>query len=227
MPPKNRLVETIKSDETRDLLADGTDTVIDVLSESEVASQIPFAGLVVKTYQASKSIRERMQIKKLAKFLEYPSQMSEAEKNKFAAQFENVDKEEEFGEQMLVLIDKADDAEKPKIIGRLLAARVKGHFDQNTFMRLCKMVDRAFVEDFRHLRVLRNGENHMADEDVEQSLRSSGFLRQINNTDTAIISGVPVGPGGFKLTQYGRWLVDLGLSDGPIPSPEKERTHFS
>lgn len=221
-PKRTGLVETIKSEQTHELLANGADALIDTLSDSDIVGNIPFVGTVLNTYQAAQDIRERMLVKKLAKFLEYPSQMTIEEKLKFSTAFEDPSKEEEFGEQMLVLIEQAEDTEKPKIIGRLLVARVKGHFDQNTFMRLCKMVNRAFVEDFRHLTVLRKGENHNADEDVEQSLRASGFLRQENNIDTAVITGVPTGPAPFKLTQYGRWLVDLGLSQGPIPDPGKK-----
>lgn len=217
---KTWLVETIKSDKTRDLIAEGTDTVIDVLSDSDVIGNVPIAGWAAKTYQALEGTLERRRIKKLENFLVYPSQMTPDEKSKFSSQFEDPNQEEEFGEQMLVLIEQAEDTVKPKIIGRLLVARVKGHFDQNTFMRLCKMVDRAFVEDFHHLSVLRKRENHMADEDIEQSLSSSGFLRFVKNPNDALLVSNLSKSGSIVLTQYGKWLVDLGLSEGPIPTPE-------
>jgi len=226
---KTALIESIKSDEARELLANGADAVIDALSDSDIASSIPFVGTVLKAYQAAQGIRERMLVKKLAKFLEHPSQMSEEEKQRFASEFENTSKEEEFGEQMLMLIEQSEDLVKPRIIGRLLVAHVKGHFDLTTFMRLCKMVDRAFTEDFQYLKMLRIGDNHRPNEDVEQSLNSSGFLRPANNNEGAILSGVPITYETYRLTQYGKWLVDLGLSEGsvPIPTPDTPNTLFS
>lgn len=229
MPPtKNGLVETIKADETRDLLAEGTAAVIDALSDPEFTGQIPVAGLVAKTYQASKSIRERMRIKKLAKFLEYSSQMSEEEKNKFAAQFENADKEEEFGEQVLVLIEQAEETEKPKIIGKLLVAHAKGHYDLPTYMRLSKMVSRAFIEDFQYLENMRHNSPQQKDSNIEQGLYLAGFLR-LSGFDEGEISDSESSNEDiiYEITIYGKWLVDLGLSEDSIPVPEVPIELFS
>ncbi|MYL25012.1 hypothetical protein GLV89_14630 [Halomonas alkaliantarctica] len=229
MPPRRTaLIESIKSGETRELLASGADAVIDVMSDSDIAGSIPFVGSVLKTYQAAQDIRDRMLIKKLAKFLEHPSQMSEKEKQKLSSEFENTEKEEGFGEQMLVLIEQSEDTEKPKIIGRLLVAHAKDHFDLTTFMRLCKMVNRAFVEDFGYLEKFNGNSHQRKNPDVEQSLHSAGFLRLKASNSTVFIEGLPANTNeGYEITQYGRWLVDLGLSEGPIPPPETPNTLFS
>ncbi|MDX1766284.1 MAG: hypothetical protein R3313_05020 [Candidatus Saccharimonadales bacterium] len=220
MPSKRtRLVETIKSEQTQELLANGADALIDTLSDSDIVGNIPFVGTVLKTYQAAQGIRERMLVKKLANFLKYPSQMTEEEKLKFSTEFEDPSKEEEFGEQMLMLIEQSEDTEKPKIIGRLLVAHVKGHFDRPTFMRLCKMIDRAYVEDFTYLaRMGKN--NNRYDGDVEQSLFSAGFLRMDTSNVGINVGGITInGDTRYVRTNYGTWVVRLGITKGSIPAP--------
>lgn len=178
MPPNRiELVETIKSEQTHELLASGADALIDTLSDSDIVGNIPFVGSALKTYQAAQAIRERMRVKKLVKFLEYPSQMTEEEKLKFSSQFEDPAKEEEFGEQMLMVIEQAEDTEKPKIIGKLLLAHAKDHFDLSTLMRLSKMVSRAFLEDFQYLENIYHQVHQTKDSNIEQSLYLTGFLR--------------------------------------------------
>lgn len=64
MPPKRTgLVETIKSEQTHELLANGADALIDTFSASHIVGNIPFVGNVLKTYQAIRGIRERMLVK--------------------------------------------------------------------------------------------------------------------------------------------------------------------
>lgn len=216
MPTKRtELVETIKSEQTHELLANGADALIDTLSDSDIVGNIPFVGSALKTYQATQAIRERMRVKKLAKFLEYPSQMSEEEKLKFSSQFEDTSKEEEFGEQMLVLIEQAEDTEKPTILGKLLVAHVRGHFDYTALMRMSKMVNRAFTEDLYQLKNL-NDKNLIknADVDIANSLLANSFLREkIHLSRTVITNGRPNETrDGYELTDYGQWVLRFGMT---------------
>ncbi|NVE91549.1 hypothetical protein [Vreelandella titanicae] len=221
MPSKKTgLVETIKSEQTHELLANGADALIDTLSDSDIVGNIPFVGTVLKTYQAAQGIRERMLVKKLAKFLEYPSQMTEEEKLKFSSQFEDTSKEEEFGEQILVLLEKSEDTEKPRIIGRILVAHARGHFDYSTFMRISKMVNRAFTEDFDYLKKIEDA-SQPSNADIENSLYSSGFLRQKSSEKFVFHQGMPVNTDeGYELTDYGQWMIKFGLTTEPIPPSE-------
>lgn len=216
-PKKTWLVETIKSDQAYELFASGADAAIDALSDSDIASSIPFVGTALKTYQAAQVIRERMLLKKLANFLEHPSQMSPEEKLKFSSQFDDPSKEEEFGEMILVLIEQAEDVGKPKIIGKLLVAHVKGHFDLTTYMRLCKMINRAFTEDLIYLSRMGKVETSR-DRDIEHSLYSAGFL-SIDSFDLGELSGGMTTNNeiGYTKTTYGKWVSKIGLSEEPIP----------
>ncbi len=221
------LVETIKADETRELFTDGIDVALGAIFESDFLSQVPFAGMAVKSYQAAKVIQERMLIKKLAKFLYYPSQMSEAEKRKFSAQFEDAEKEEEFGEQMLVLIDQSEDTIKPEIIGKLIHAHAKGHFDLAALMRLSKMVTRSFAEDLDYLKNM-DGQHQRRDSDIEHSLNTVGFLR-LKAYEYGQMGESEIAPSdiGYEKTVYGTWVTELGLIEGPPPDPEEPNTLFS
>lgn len=146
--------------------------------------------------------------------------MSQEEKLKFSSQFENTSKEEEFGEQMLMLIEQAEDTEKPRIIGRLIVAYVKGHFDRPTLMRLCKMVDRAFYEDLCYLKKHCKNSQRIIDSAIEQNLISIGFLAALypkgypNTNGHLLYDDSP-----NVVTEYGDWVVTLGMPKRAIPDP--------
>lgn len=221
---KTWLVETIKSDQTHELLADGMDSFIGALTDSEVLGNLPFAGTVFKTYKATLGIREIMLVKKLANFLEHPSQMSEAEKLKFSSQFENPEKEEEFGELMLTLLDKAEDTKKPRIIGKLITAHAKGHINYQELTRLSKMVSNTFTEDLNSLKSLHTEEFYNLDEDVGHSLYANGFVKMKYSSDVGTLGGGSTYFSHYEITGYGKWVVELGLSETMPPAPEPPNT---
>ncbi|MGM0832436.1 MAG: hypothetical protein ACQEUK_06325 [Pseudomonadota bacterium] len=148
--------------------------------------------------------------------------MSNEEKLKFSSEFEDPAKEEEFGEQMLMFIEQAEDTKKPKIIGRLLVAYVKGHFDYSSFMRLCKMINRAFSEDFTYLANMHQRDQPI-DDDVEHSLYAAGFLRLYVSNVGVVAGGATINSDpSYVETNYGKWTVELGLANGPIPAPTQK-----
>ncbi|KGE77656.1 hypothetical protein [Halomonas salina] len=204
------------SQETRELLSDGADIATGALIESEFLGQIPVFGLAFKSYNAVQSARDQVFTNKLARFLQEANQMEGEERADLAEKFEDPKEADRFGETMIILIERAEDPDKPRIFGRLLVACAKGHFDVPDLMRLCKMVNRAISEDFAYLKNLRQGKRQRKNKDVEQSLSTAGFLRA-QGIEQATLDDIGSGVIDYDVTAYGKFLVDLGLSEGPVP----------
>lgn len=71
-------------------------------------------------------------IRKLARFLGETANLTGEERLKFKSFFTE-EQTEEFGGLLVVLLERADDIEKPLILGRLLDAYARGSFSQEEF----------------------------------------------------------------------------------------------
>jgi hypothetical protein len=206
----NQLVPTIASESLSEALTTIADTSLDVAITSGVLDGIPVVGILTGTLKAARDIREVFLFRKLLAFLQQADRMHLEERQRFEKTFADTKAQEDFGAALLVLIDRAEDLDKPRILGRLLVAHARGAFDQATLMRLSKMVDRCYVEDLGLLRSFTFG--LMPQREVEaQNLASQGFLYQAG-MDGGDASG---NNGGilYQISPYGQWLTQHGLGD--------------
>ena len=114
----------------------------------------------------------------------------------------------EFGEQLLLLIDRMEDMQKPKILARIMSAAAVGDIPLEKALRLGKQLDRAFSEDLHILIDFQPGVQ--PDQVVAASLFSAGLL-----TAAGIDGGriTEEGSGGtmFEMNEYGALLRNFGL----------------
>ena len=206
--PPNKLVPSIASESLGDALATIADTSLDAAIESGALDGIPIIGIATGVAKAARDIREAFLLRKLAGFLEATNSLTLEERRRFEAQFSDNSAQEDFGGALLVLIDRAEDIEKPKILGRLLVAYVRGAFNQRELLRMSKMVDRSYFEDLTYLKNFFTG-LQPGNEVIAQSLTAVGFLYQagFDGGDADDYSGGI----WYEITQYGQWLVEYGL----------------
>ena len=76
-----------------------------------------------------------------------------------------------------MLLDRADDLVKPRLIARIFTAHIDGHFDYAFATRLAKMVDRCYSEDLALLTTFKDGVQS-SNEPQAESLFATGFLSQ-------------------------------------------------
>lgn len=207
--PQNKLIPSITSDATADLLVQAADVGLDAALESGILSGIPVVGLISSTFKAGREIRDNYLIRKLAKFLESTRELDAEERSQLHTKFHSEAESENFGGMLLLLLERADDLVKPKIIGRLLVSYARGNFTQDDFFRLSKMVDRSFTEDFRILVGFKTG--FLPNDEIEaQNLVGLGFLR-VAGLDQGDMDNPGFGGTIYELTRYGTWLVEHAL----------------
>ena len=206
--PPNKLVPSIASESLSDVLATIADTSLDAAIDSGALNGIPVIGIATGVLKAARDVREAFLLRKLAVFLQEAGKLSLKERRSLEAKFSDKDAQEDFGGALLVLIDRSEDIEKPRILGRLLAAYVRGAFSQADLMRLSKMVDRCYFEDLQILKSFKFG-LQPSNEIPSLSLAAQGFLYQ-----AGMDGGDADGANGgilYEITSYGELLVEYGL----------------
>jgi len=206
--PPSELVPSIASESLSDVITTIADTSLDAAINSGALDGIPVVGMVTGALKAMRDVREAFLLRKLAAFLQEAARMDLEERKAFQRTFADKDAQEDFGGALLVLIDRSEDVEKPKILGRLLVAYARGAFGLADLMRMSKMVDRCYFEDLTILNSFKFG-LQSNNEIPAQSLAAQGFLAQAG-MDAGDVDGAN---GGilYEVTKYGDWLAQHGL----------------
>ncbi|MGM0479008.1 MAG: hypothetical protein ACQERC_07265 [Bacteroidota bacterium] len=137
--------DLVKSD-SLNLLTDSSDTIINVISESKLLDDIPFAGLITKTYKLGSSIKDYFLQQKLHKFLFEIKDIELKERQDFIYKLDKKDLSE-IGSSVFILLDKYDSERKAQLCGKLLKKTIKEEIDPITFFRLSTILERLFIYD--------------------------------------------------------------------------------
>jgi hypothetical protein len=193
-----------------ELLALSAETALDAAIESGALNGIPIVGLAFGVAKAGRDFRERYMLKKLGRFLYSVAALSSDERDQFRLGFESEAEQDDFGARLLILVERADDLQKPKILGRLLVAHARGCFSRQALLRMSLMVDRSFIDDLKLLTTFREG----AMPSVEaQALMSAGFVHlTVIDGGGATMDGFE-GGNQYAISHYGLLLAEHGLRE--------------
>src|SRR5262249_30104115 len=84
----------------------------------------------------------------------------------------------EVGEKVLLLLERADDIEKPALIGRAFSAYMQGDVSLEQLERMTAGIDRALMADLRHL---VNPKDGYVERTLGVSLMMSGLVMLMPN----------------------------------------------
>jgi hypothetical protein len=134
--------------EAKDLALEWTEIGFDALLEEGFLKDAPILGSIVKLCALSKTIRDRLFLRKVYGFLRACPTFTEAEKRAFADEhLRDPKRSRRLGDAIVLLIDRLDDLEKPAMLAKMFAALVRKHIDYASFRRLAAGIERAFVDD--------------------------------------------------------------------------------
>ncbi|MBZ9823207.1 hypothetical protein [Mesorhizobium sp. CA4] len=211
--PKNLPVaftDSVASEKLVDAVATTADIGLDAAITSGAFDGIPFFGALTGVTRAGLAIRDFLFLKKVATFLATFQQTPHGDREAFIAKLEKKGKKEEFGEQVLLLLDRAEDMKKPQIIARIMSAAASGKISLEEATRLAKIVDRAFFEDLNFLLDFKKGVQK--EKDVASALFSAGLLVDVG-IDGGLMMEEDSGGTMYDLNQYGKLLSEYGLKD--------------
>jgi len=204
------LTDSIKSEASTNLLVTVGDAGLDAAISSGALDGVPVFGIATGLWRAGKAVQQELFIRKVLRFLGEASKSTPEDRIRFVESLEEKGKKEEFGETILLILERADDATKPALIGRVMAAHVRGEIDYPHAMRLAAIVSRCYITDLEFLKTFKPGTQREMTP-IADSLFSAGLLAQ-----TGIDGGAFDDPlsGGtlYDLNEYGHLLLKYALN---------------
>jgi hypothetical protein len=216
------LVNSIASDKFESIGRDLGEVALDSLLKEGLLRDIPVFNTLVALCQAGVEIQHQLLVRKIINFLNELSNISSENRQKFVKEIQD---KREFGETLILLIQRADSLQKPAILGRLLGHHILGNISYQVVTRLSFMVDRVYISDLSYLLKFKSGDQN--DPDIAASLHSVGLLRfaGINiSTDlaaafeAALIDKIPNSNDEpshesilYELNEYGKILLKYGF----------------
>jgi hypothetical protein len=176
MPQDELGISVLKSacsSEARDLAVDWAELGLDSLLHEGVLKDAPIFGSIVKVCLVSKTIRDKLFVRKVWDFLRACPKFNDLEKLGFAREhLEDPKKAEKLGNAIVLILDKLDDLEKPEMLAKVFASFVRGRIDFATFRRLASAIDIGFVEDLVALTKHQSKHGEVAPEYIPDLLRT-------------------------------------------------------
>lgn len=167
-------------------------------------ASFPFVGFFIKCGVIGKRYFDFRFIQKIARFLSNGQEIPIDKKVKFLDSLTPKRRKKIF-DYVIHYLFHAEDDEKADIMGFIYRARVLDEIDDEMFLRLCSIVNRSFISDFKAL-------PKYIEENRENSIEAQNFINLglIDN----YIGGVWKDYDSYELNQVGRKLHEILNSVG-------------
>lgn len=195
-------------------LTDISEVLIDQTLEG-LAKDIPVISTVINLYKTTKSIQQKLAIRKLVLFVEGLSDLPQSEKAKLQTLFEgNEEKQRAFAENILLALDRHDSLEKPLLLVKFFRAFISDRIDLLTFSRLKQALEKFNLSMEPYLRIFY-GEQLLQtlpvpahSEEIHHELSLSGFA-----TVSLEASGTIGGSAMYIRNSIGLAFIEIGLNN--------------
>jgi len=205
------LTRSVATPSLADVLGAISETALDSILESGALRDIPIIGLITGTLKAGNEIKTAIFIRKIIIFLKTLSETSAEDRQKFVDKHNTPEQQHKFGETILLLLERAENMEKPKLIAQIINAYILDQVNEHIAFRICSMIDRCYIQD---LKLLRNFVDGVQGENtpIAETLLSVGFL-----SNGGFDGGtVEENSGGviYTMNDYGRKFIEFTIQDG-------------
>jgi hypothetical protein len=138
-----------------DALGDVAEVGLDALTKTPDAwESLPGVKIVAGLYKASVSVKQSLDLRKLQDFLTSAAKASgasELKKEEVMRHFGGEKNRQRLGETIILLLDRADDMQKPAIQGRIMGELMTGKLSYRMAMSLSAILDRVVMDDLETL----------------------------------------------------------------------------
>lgn len=169
---------------------------VDILEEF---SNFPYIGSLVKLGLLGNKYAEYRFIKKASKFLKKDIEIPLDKKKQFLSNLKSKDRKRIYDYIMEYLL-RAEDDEKAELMGFVYEECVYGRIDNMMLLRLCSIIDRAFLYDL--LELPKYMEENSDDSDAAYNFINLGL---IDNYVGGVWKNMP----SFQLNNLGHRLYDI------------------
>jgi hypothetical protein len=186
------LIETLRSSDLAEIVQDFGEVALDSILDDDLVKEVPVIGTIVRLGKVSITIRDRFLVRKVLLFLEGLSDVPQVQRKEFLRKIEDDDSfEKRVGETLIMLLDRCDHLDKPRLMSKLFSAYIKEEIDYDEFLRYSIAIDRAFIKDLDGLLAYFSGKE-WAHKTLWQNLYSSGLSKMVIDAqiDTSLGGGI-------------------------------------
>ena len=172
------------SKKEQDFVKSGVNLELEVTTNIlETFCEIPYIGSMVKLGQLANRFQDLHFIIKLAKFLQKEQDIPKEKKEEFLNSLSSNERKKMY-EYITHYLLRAEDDAKADVMGYIYKDRIYGQINNEMFLRLCSIVDRAFIFDLKTLTKYEkeNNDPNNVDNVIVNSLMNLGLIdNEIDN----------------------------------------------
>ena len=173
------------------------------------AKDLPYIGSLFKLGKVAVNYMDYRFIRKLHFFLEQSESLEPEKKNEFLDSLSESDNKRINGYLTQLLYSSEEDA-KASLMGKIYRSRLLGEIDNDMMLRLCSVVNKAFLPDLDHL--AEYVEDNDSYDYIRDNLNSLGLLRDLGGAyqkDDGEWKGMGFGPAIHRLNDIGKELLRI------------------
>ncbi|KRB57167.1 hypothetical protein [Flavobacterium sp. Root186] len=205
------LVTSIAKSDLKEIVSDIAEISLDTFFDDGIIKDVPIIGSLAKLYSAGKNIQEKIFEKKIIAFLLETEKAKKESKNKFYDDLNNNESlRKKVGEQILVILEKIDDLEKPTILGKLFKNFIEEEINFEMFHRLATIIANCFLPDLKKLSIYKDKSQFNTFTSI--SLENSGLVHMYYvRPEIFDADGNQTGGSLYRITKLGQELLKLGI----------------
>ena len=172
----------------------------------KTAEDIPYIGSLFKLGEVAVNYMDYRFVRKLHFFIAESENIEQERKEKFLESLSEKDYKR-INSMMTQLLYSAEEDGKATLMGKIYRSRLLGEIDDEMMLRLCSVVNKAFLADLNHLEeyVEENG----SDNYIRDNLNSLGLLQDLGTLHEDANGMDSFGPTSHKLNVVGRELLKI------------------
>lgn len=173
------------------------------------AKDLPYIGSLFKLGKVAVNYMDYRFVRKLHFFLEQSESVEPEKKIEFLDSLSEPDNKRISGYLTQLLYSSEEDA-KASLMGKIYRSRLLGEIDNNMMLRLCSVVNKAFLPDLDHL--AEYVEDNDSYDYIRDNLNSLGLLRDLGGAyqkDDGEWKGMGFGPAIHRLNDIGKELLRI------------------
>ena len=173
------------------------------------AKDLPYIGSLFKLGKVAVNYMDYRFVRKLHFFLEQSESVEPEKKVEFLDSLSEPDNKRISGYLTQLLYSSEEDA-KASLMGKIYRSRLLGEIDNDMMLRLCSVVNKAFLPDLDHL--AEYVEDNDSYDYIRDNLNSLGLLRDLGGVyqkDDGEWEGLGFGPAIHRLNDVGRELLRI------------------
>lgn len=175
----------------------------------KTAEDIPYIGSLFKLGKVAVNYMDYRFVRKLHFFLEQSESVNPEKKEKFLNSL-SPDDNKRINSYLTQLLYSSEEDGKAMLMGKIYRSRLMEEIDNDMMLRLCSIVNNAFLPDLEHLReyVEENGN----DDYISDNLNALGVLQDLGNIyeeNHEVWHSTGFGPTKHQLNVVGQELLRI------------------